>query len=127
MPEQPTVDEILATVAGFLRETAVPQLPGHAGFHARVAANAIDLVRRELALRPSLDAGEHDRLRTLLRHDGSLETLTGKLCDAIASGNLAIDDPALLDHLWQTTMGKLAIDQPAYASYRAALAAEQAG
>lgn len=123
MAEQPTVDEILATVAGFLRDTAVPQLPGHAGFHARVAANAVELVRRELAMRPSLDDEERARLQALLGRGGSLDVLTEALCEAIAGDDIAIDDPALLDHLWRTTMGKLAVDQPGYASYRAALAA----
>ncbi|HPU14715.1 MAG TPA: DUF6285 domain-containing protein [Polymorphobacter sp.] len=121
MAEQPTVDEILATVARFLRDTAVPQLAGHAGFHARVAANAIDLVRRELELRPALDHEAHARLTGLLGHDGPLDALDAELCARIADDGIAIDDPALLDHLWRTTLGKLAVDQPGYASYRAAL------
>jgi hypothetical protein len=29
-----------------------------------------------------------------------------------------LQTPGLADHLWQTTMAKLAVDQPNYASYK---------
>lgn len=122
MQEQPTPAEILTTVATFLRDVAMPQLPGHAGFQARVAANAVDLVRRELELRAAADKREAARLEALLGEQGTLETLNVALATAIREGGIAIDRTDLLDHLWQTTMDKLAIDQPGYASYRAALA-----
>jgi len=40
------------------------------------------------------------------------------LADRIASGEADLNTPGLDDHLWQTTMGKLAVDQPNYAAYR---------
>lgn len=122
MGEQPTPAEILATVATFLRETAVPQLAGHASFTARVAANAVDLVRREIELRSSFDVQEQERLEALLGRSGTLDDLNAELAEAIRSDHIQTDTPALLDHLWRTTMDKLAIDQPSYASYRAVLA-----
>ena len=39
------------------------------------------------------------------------------LAAAIADGRLGPADPALLAHLWQTTLDRLAVDQPGYASY----------
>ena len=56
MQDPPTVTELLEATAAFLREVAVPQLSGHASFHARVAANALDIVKRELELRPAVRA-----------------------------------------------------------------------
>lgn len=121
MQEQPTPSEILATVAAFLRDVAMPQLQGHASFTARVAMNAVELVRREIELRPAADHCEWGRLAALLGQDGSLEALNGELASQIRDGRIDIHSTALLDHLWQTTMDKLAIDQPGYASYQDAL------
>ncbi len=33
-----------------------------------------------------------------------------------------LETPGLADHLWETTLAKLAVDQPNYWGYRAALA-----
>jgi Domain of unknown function (DUF6285) len=123
MQDPPTVDELLASTSNFLREVAVPQLCGHAAFHARVAANALDLVRRELALGPQSAHAEQARLESLLGAQGSLSELNRLLCQRIAAGALDLDTPGLTEHLWATTLAKLAIDQPSYAPYRRTLAA----
>ena len=47
----------------------------------------------------------------------SLE-LNRALADRIAKGEVDLQTPGLADHLWQTTMDKLAVDQPNYASYK---------
>ncbi len=49
---------------------------------------------------------------------GSLAELNRVLADRIAKGEVDLQTPGLADHLWQTTMDKLAVDQPNYASYR---------
>jgi hypothetical protein len=118
MHERPDPQDLLTAVADFLREQALPQLPPHAAYHARVAANALDIVRRQLDLAPAADADELRRLRTLLQCDGSLAELNGLLCQRIAAGGLGFHTPGLLDHLWRSTLDKLAVDQPGYASYR---------
>jgi hypothetical protein len=118
MQDPPTVFELLEAAAAFLREVAVPQLSGHSSFHARVAANALDVVKRELELRPAADRDEHARLTTLLHTDGSLEELNAQLSRRIADGELTLQTPGLAAHLWATTLAKVAIDQPTYASYR---------
>jgi uncharacterized protein DUF6285 len=118
MQDPPTVTELLEATAAFLREVAVPQLSGHTAFHARVAANALDVVKRELALRPAAERDERARLAALLHADGSLEELNALLSRRIAAGELSLQTPGLASHLWATTLAKVAIDQPTYASYR---------
>jgi hypothetical protein len=118
MHQRPDVQDLLEAVTLFLREQAMPQLPGHAAFHARVAANALDIVRRELRLAPAADAAELQRLRALLQQDGSLAELNRELCERIAAGSIGVHTPGLAGHLWQTTLDKLAVDQPGYDSYR---------
>jgi hypothetical protein len=118
MQDTPTPDDLLDAVAGYLREQAIPQLQGQAAFHARVAANAIDIVRRQLSLAPAAEAAEAERLRALLGTQGSLAELNGLLCQRIASGEMDLNTPALVPHLWRVTLDKLAVDQPGYESYR---------
>jgi hypothetical protein len=118
MHERPDPQDLLTAVADFLREQALPQLPPHAAYHARVAANALDIVRRQLALAPGAEAAEAERLRTLLGADGSLEQLNRLLCQRIASGAMGLHTPGLTAHLWRVTLDKLAVDQPGYESYR---------
>jgi hypothetical protein len=118
MQDPPTVTELLEATASFLREVAVPQLSGHASFHARVAANALDVVKRELELRPVAERDEHARLQALLHVEGSLEELNALLSRRIAAGEVGLQTPGVAEHLWATTLAKVAIDQPTYASYR---------
>jgi len=120
MQDQPSVDELLRTVATFLRERAAPALDGRDGFHARVMANVIDIARRQIALGPAADDAEHERLRALLHTDGDLQSLNRLLCERIRTGELGPGAAGLADHLWQTTLDKLAIDQPGYVAGRAA-------
>lgn len=119
MLDAPTPAEILDVVAAMIRDDFIPRLPPDAVFHARVAANAIDLVRRQLEQGTALEAQSLERLKHLLGHDGRAEALEQELCERIRSGALRIDTPGLLDHLMADTLAKMAIDQPSYASYRA--------
>ena len=121
MQDEPTAAEILPAVARFLRETVTTDQSAHTMFQARVAANAVDLAAREAALAPTFDAEEKARLVKLLGEDGDLLTLNRKLADQIADGTLTLDTPGLKAHLWATSLAKLAVDQPAYASYRRAV------
>ena len=121
MQDPPTVDELLESTSTFLREIAVPQLSGHAAFHARVAANALELVRRELTLGTQSAHAEQVRLESLLNTHGSLTELNRLLCQRLAAGAIDLDTPGVAEHLWATTLAKLAIDQPSYAPYRRTL------
>ena len=117
MQDQPTPVELINAVAEFLRADVAPQLSGHAAFKLRVGLNALDLVARQLTLEASGDAAELERLSKLLGTSGSLEELNRLLSARIASGEVSFDSPGLTEHVWQTTLDKLAIDQPNCASY----------
>ncbi len=118
MREEPTAAEILGGVADFLEGEVMPTLSGRLAFHTRVAVNALAIVRREITLGPPAQAAEQARLSQLMARDGDLETLNDALCAAIAAGEIRADDPALIDHLWATTLDTMAIDQPNYETYR---------
>jgi hypothetical protein len=118
MQDEPTPTELIKAVADFLRNELAPAIGGHSAFKLRVAINALDLVTRQLILESSSDAAEAERLSQLLGRQGSLEELNRTLADKIASGEADLQTPGLVDHLWQTTMDKLAVDQPNYAAYR---------
>jgi hypothetical protein len=121
MLDQPRGADILAAVSKLLRETLMPQLPANAAFQARVAANAIDLVAREINFGETVESEALGRLQALLGRDGSLQDLEADLSGRIRRGELDLQSEGLADHLWQTTLDKMKIDQPAYASYRRTL------
>ncbi len=118
MQDEPTPQELIKAVADFLRNDIAPQISGHQAFKLRVAINALDLVTRQIALEQGSDAAEVARLSRLLGMQGSLAELNRALADRIAKGEVDLQTPRFADHLWQTTMDKLAVDQPNYASYR---------
>ena len=118
MQDEPTPTELIKAVADFLRDDIVPAIKGHNAFKLRVGINALDLVTRQLALQQDSDTAETARLTQLLGMTGSLGDLNRALSDKIGRGELDLQTPGLPDHLWQTTMDKLAVDQPNYASYK---------
>jgi hypothetical protein len=121
MYDPPTTAELVNAVRSFLEEQAMPQLEGRTAFHARVAANALAIVARQLELGPEADAAEQGRLTALLGEDGDLDTLNRELCRRIRGGDLGLGSPGLVEHLRRTTLDKLAVDQPKYSGYRRAL------
>jgi hypothetical protein len=118
MQDEPTPEELIKAVADFLRNDIAPAISGHNAFKLRVSINALDLVLRQLAVREDGEAAEASRLSRLLGTQGPLAELNRTLSERIASGEVDLRTPGLSDHLWQTTMDKLAVDQPNYASYR---------
>jgi hypothetical protein len=118
MQDEPTPIELIKAVADFLRNEITPAITGHNAFKLRVGINALDLVTRQLALSEAGDAAEAARLKQLLGMEGSLIELNRALADKITKGELDLQTPGLTEHLWQTTMDKLAVDQPNYASYK---------
>ena len=118
MQDEPTPTELIKAVADFLRHDITSMISGHNAFKLRVGINALDLVTRQLALEPDSDAAEAARLSQLLDMQGSLDELNRALAGRIANGEMDLQTPGLSDHLWQTTMAKLAVDQPNYASYK---------
>jgi hypothetical protein len=118
MQDEPTPVELATAVADFLRNDIAPLISGHQAFKLRVAINILDLVTRQLTQAAGSDAREVERLRALLGIEGSVVELNRVLAERIATGEVNLATPGLAEHLWQTTMDKLAVDQPGYASYR---------
>ncbi len=113
MQDEPHPPEILHAVADFLRQIVVPQTTGATAYQARIAAAALDLVRRQLE-QAGKEAAEQDRLRALLNQDGPLPTLTAELARRLRDGTLDLSSPGVAAHLWAATRDKLAVDQPRY-------------
>jgi hypothetical protein len=118
MQDEPTPVELTKSVADFLRNDITPLIEGHQAFKLRVAINILDLVTRQLTREEGSDASEVVRLRALLGLDGSVTDLNRALADRIAKGEVDLATSGLAEHLWATTMDKLAVDQPNYASYK---------
>jgi hypothetical protein len=123
MQDRPAADQLIEAVASFLRDRVVPATQGPLAFHARVAANALDIARRELTHAPVAEMRERAELSALLRDDphGELSELNRMLCERIARDDFDLQTPGLADALWRITLDKLAIDQPGYQTYRRAL------
>ena len=118
MQDEPTPTELIKAVADFLRNDIAPVISGHNAFKLRVSINALDLVTRQLTLQAGGEATEAERLASLLTLQGPLGELNRALAERIASAAIDLKTPGLAAHLWQTTLDKLAVDQPSYASYR---------
>ena len=137
MQDRPTYDEMLAAVEHFLDTEIVPNVPGSRGFHARVAANAIRIVRRELQLQEEQLAAEWAGLDDLLgRADPSgegrdalaraIQTRNDELCEHIRRGD-ADAGPyhgQVVNHVRRTVRDKLAVSDPGLLQRSGAHAAE---
>jgi hypothetical protein len=106
----PSAAELLDAVRGFLESDVLPATEGRVRFHARVAANVVAMVARELALGPALAAAHVARLQAL-----GVAT-DAELAAAIRSG--ALDDRAdeVRDAVRATVADKLAVANPGYLS-----------
>ena len=117
----PHAEELLVSVRDFLREDARKSLEGRNAFMALVASNSLDIVKRELRLGPGHLAAEHDRLRQLFGSEEGVVALRERLSIGLRDGTIALDRPGLAEHLRQTAVNQLAIDQPSYSGLATAL------
>jgi hypothetical protein len=113
LAERPTAAELIAAVAQFLEDEVRPELSGRLSFHAKVAANALRIVERELTGTAAED--ERASLRSLAG-DGDLLELNTVLANKIRTGELSIEDPMVRDHLIRSALTRLAVDSPHYPS-----------
>jgi hypothetical protein len=120
MMDQPSMRELVDAVREFIETRAMPELKGHTAFHARVAANALAIVVRELDQNPKASQEELARLRALLGQDGTLDELNRELCKRIREGTFTMATPGLAEHLEKTTRDKISIDQPNYSGLKIA-------
>jgi aminoglycoside phosphotransferase (APT) family kinase protein len=115
LQDRPSAAELLEAVREFVEQDVQPALEGRGGFHARVAANALGIVERELVLGPSVDAPVVERLTTLLGRDGSPRELVTALASGIRDGSLEDDDDDVVAAVLDVVRAKLVIANPHYA------------
>ena len=140
MQDRPTYTELLAAVQHFLEADVIPALEGTKKFHARVAANVLAIVQRELDAEDAQLRAEWSRLdqvfgtseplpgdRRELR--ARLRERTAALCERIRSG--AADSgrwrQAVIEHVRQTVVEKLAVASPKYLQSEPVPAGDGAG
>ncbi len=121
--DMPRTDELLTSVRDFLRDDVMPATRGRTSFLSRVASNSLDIALRELEIGPVHRAREQRGLERILGKSGDLETLRWELVRGLRDCSIPIDLPGLADHLRQTVVDQVAIDQPRYSGYQTALAA----
>ncbi|MGE4324059.1 MAG: DUF6285 domain-containing protein [Sphingobium sp.] len=114
----PSSSELLEVISDYLRNSISPMVAQPDRFYLIVAANSLDIVRREIEQGGLADAEALGRLRALLGREGDVETLDSILIDAIRNGDMPTSSPELREHLTRTALAEVAIDQPRYASYR---------
>jgi hypothetical protein len=103
---------LLDAAIDYLERELLPTLAGYHRFQSRVTINVLAQIRRELALAaPQADA-ERDRLVALLHHPGERDELSRELASRIRAGDIALDDPALLEHLRLSLVEALRINNP---------------
>jgi hypothetical protein len=110
MPTQrPTLSELVAVV-----RDSLASLPEPPGFELRVVRHALEIVAREIAQAAAAEQIEHAALRGVLGHDGEPEALSHELCERLARGLLAPNDPLFLERMRACVRARLAIDNPRF-------------
>jgi len=123
--DEPAAEALLRAVERFLERDVVPLLDGVPKFHARVAANVVAMVARELELEDAQLGGEWRRLGVLLGDDAPLPPGRAERRAGLVARNEALvrrieageadAGPfrvALLEHLRVTVADKLAVSRP---------------
>ncbi|MBI1359154.1 MAG: phosphotransferase [Alphaproteobacteria bacterium] len=110
----PRTAELLTAVRDFLARDLVASVEGRNAFLARVAANSVDTVLRELSLGADAVARERLMLSQLLGEPGEAAALRQRLCEQIRQGLMPLDAPGLHDYLRTSVLAQVLIDQPRY-------------
>ena len=112
MPDRPDAAELAEAVRGFLEAEIIPKLEdARLKFRALVAANALGILGRDLALGAALQQEEAALLSGLLGYGGEARALNEELCKRLRGG----DVPAgALESLRRIAVLKLIIASPKY-------------
>lgn len=105
--DRPTVDELLLAVTGFLREELTTEDPRSA-YLAKVSANALTIVRREMRVGHAEGAAQRARLAALGCADD------GELAAHIRNGTLSDEDPDVLAAVRRSISAQVAVANPRY-------------
>ena len=106
--DAPTAAQLIEAVREYLDHDVRDATDGRVRFHARVAANVLAMVERELADGERQRAAHQDRLSELGVADDS------QLAAAIRSGAIEVESPLLGAVLWEATLAKVAVANPDY-------------
>lgn len=113
MITHPRTDELAESVRLWIDEIR-PTLDPRNAFLARVAANAMATIARELTEGPAAEASAVAGMADVLGHGGTFAELNSELCARIRSGELTVETPGLLPALAAIARNQIAIDQPTY-------------
>jgi hypothetical protein len=113
--DRPNKAELLDAVIEYLMDELFPTLDGELAFHARVSANLLTILKRELELGEQMDADELGHLRARLKDDqGTLDTLTQTLANKIRAGDLDDQRAQVMADVKKTVEDKLRVVSPKY-------------
>lgn len=113
--DRPTAAELVQAVREFLEhDVMASSTDRRVQFHARVAANALGMVERELTSGRELVDAERVRAAALLGHDDEVELLERELAARIRDGSLDDRVDAVRDHVRATVREKLLVANPGY-------------
>jgi len=118
----PRTDELLTEVSNFLRDEVMGSVQGRTRFLARVAANAVDLAKREAESLSEYRVWELAALQSLFgsTEDG-LEVLRWRLVEKLRDDEVDLDDNQLRAYLRQAVTNQIAMDHPSYNGYKQAI------
>ena len=125
MNDRPTGVELLRAVERFLEQEVVPNLDGPRRYHARVAANVVAIVAREIETEEAQLQAEWERLGALLglreERPGTREALrdavrerTRRLAERIRHGDADAGAwrAEVIAHLRRSVADKLTVSRP---------------
>ncbi len=112
--------ELLEAVRQFLRQEVLPELDGFKAYNTRVAANALGIVAREMAMGAGL-AELDAQIAATLGLDASAGAIPQQIALALRDGTLVADE-RVLSYLKQRTLLSIAIDNPKYSGLQQARA-----
>ena len=125
MNDRPTGVELLRAVERFLEQEVVPQLDGPRRYHARVAANVVAIVAREIEMEEAQLESEWERLGALLGLREQRPEARDALRDAVRARTQTLAErirrgdadagawrAELIAHLRRTVADKLVVSRP---------------
>ncbi len=107
--DRPTAEELLEAVRAYLVADVAEATEGRVAFHARVAANVLGMVARQLTAGETHARAHAERLERLGVADDT------ELVAGIRSGTLDASDPDLRAAVWAAVVDKVAVANPDYA------------
>ncbi len=123
MQNEPDAADLLAVIAEVLEQEVVPQLTGTTQHHARVAANLVAILERELRLAGANDEQELRGLSHLLSNECPSELAQARTMLALALRDGLGDDPHRYPEIWSTLVevvsNDLAVSKPGHDQWKA--------